>query len=69
LAFGAGTVPALSAAALGLRRVVMGTLWRRRVFAALVLTAGAWGIWNRANAPAGDGVHHHHMDMPNPSQP
>jgi hypothetical protein len=68
LAFGLGTVPALSVTALGLRRLVMGTLWRRRGFAALVLLAGAWGIWNRANAPASDGVHHH-MDMPNPSQP
>jgi uncharacterized protein len=69
LAFGLGTVPALSAAALGLRRLVMGTLWRRRLFAALVLTAGAWGIWSRTKAPPRGGVDHHHMGMPAPSQP
>ena len=68
LAFGAGTVPALSAAALGLRRVVMGSLWRRRLFALLVLSAGGWGIWSRAKAPA-DGGDHRHMDMPASSQP
>jgi uncharacterized protein len=48
-AFGLGTVPALSVAALGLRRMVMATLWRRRLFATLVLITGLWTIWTRAS--------------------
>jgi hypothetical protein len=52
-AFGAGTVPALSLAALGLRRLVMGSLWRRRLFALLILATGLWTIWTRASGHAG----------------
>jgi sulfite exporter TauE/SafE len=63
LAFGAGTVPALTAAALGLRRVVMATIWRRRAFAALILAAGLWTIWTR-NIPSGPSSRHLH---PGPS--
>lgn len=59
-AFGAGTVPALSFAALGLRRLLMTTLWRRRAFAALVLLTGLWTIWMRATAPI-SGTHQHQM--------
>jgi sulfite exporter TauE/SafE len=62
VAFGAGTVPALSFAALGLRRLVMTSLWRRRVFAVLVLAAGAWAIWTRARGAAG--AHHHAPAVP-----
>jgi hypothetical protein len=56
-AFGAGTVPALSLAAFGLRRLLMATLWRRRLFATLVLATGLWTIWTRAQ---GLGNQHHH---------
>lgn len=58
LAFGAGTLPALSLAAFGLRRLVMASLWRRRMLAALVLAAGAWAIWTRASGAASAGHHH-----------
>ncbi len=68
LAFGVGTVPALTFAAVGVRRLVMTSLWRRRVFALLILTTGLWTIWKRAagNAHAG---HQQHMmsDMPDRS--
>ena len=59
-AFGAGTIPALSFAALGLRRLLMTTLWRRRAFAMLVLGTGLWTIWTRATAPV-SGAHQHQM--------
>lgn len=58
IAFGAGTLPALSLAALGLRRLVMTSLWRRRLFAVLVLAAGAWAIWTRATGAVTAGHHH-----------
>jgi len=60
LAFGAGTLPALTAAALGLRRVILSSLWRRRVFAALILATGLWMIGSRAvwRSPGG-GTHEH----------
>lgn len=58
LAFGLGTVPALSAASLGIRRLVMTTLSRRRIFAALVLAVGLWTIWTRASASMVGGHHH-----------
>jgi len=48
LAFGLGTLPALTAAALGLRRVLLSSLWRRRAFAALILVTGLWMIGLRA---------------------
>jgi sulfite exporter TauE/SafE len=50
-AFGLGTVPLLSAAALGLRRLLMARLWHRRVLAALILATGLWTVWNRATGP------------------
>ena len=58
IAFGAGTLPALSVAALGLRRLVMTSMWRRRVLAALVLATGAWAIWTRAAGTVNAGHHH-----------
>ena len=64
IAFGAGTLPALSLAALGLRRLVMTSLWRRRVFAVLVLAAGAWAIWSRARGAGSAG---HHQAPPAPA--
>jgi uncharacterized protein len=57
LAFGSGTLPALSLAAIGLRRIVMTSMWRRRVFAALVLGIGLWAIWARAAGPLHTGHH------------
>lgn len=65
-AFGLGTVPALTVAALGLRRLVMATLWRRRLLAALVLASGLWAIWTRSNHPV-DRMHHH-QDVPATTQ-
>jgi sulfite exporter TauE/SafE len=59
LAFGLGTVPALSLAALGLRRLVLASLWRRRLFACLILASGLWTIWTRAITPVEPGMHHH----------
>ena len=59
LAFGIGTLPALTLATLGLRRIITGSLWRRRLFAALILTVGVWAIWTRANGPP-QGTQHHH---------
>jgi sulfite exporter TauE/SafE len=47
-AFGLGTVPLLTAAALGLRRLVMTSQWRRRLLAAVILGTGLWTIWSRA---------------------
>jgi sulfite exporter TauE/SafE len=58
LAFGAGTTPALTLAALGLRRLLLATPVRRRVFAALVLAIGLWTIWARTTSPASGGAHH-----------
>lgn len=67
-AFGAGTLPALSLAALGLRRLVMTSMWRRRLFAVLVLAAGAWAIWTRATGAVSAG-HHHAPSAPAASHP
>jgi sulfite exporter TauE/SafE len=70
-AFGLGTVPALSLAALGLRRLVLASLWRRRVLALLVLTTGLWTIWMRTRPQASGGEHHHPARPPaqSPSRP
>jgi hypothetical protein len=35
----------------------MATIWRRRVFAALVLVTGLWTIWTRAQTTGGHGHH------------
>lgn len=59
LAFGAGTIPALSVAALGLRRATLTRLWHRRLLAILILATGLWAIWTRAATPPGE--HHHQM--------
>ncbi|MGE5231620.1 MAG: sulfite exporter TauE/SafE family protein [Deltaproteobacteria bacterium] len=48
LAFGAGTVPAVSVAAAGLRRITARSLAARRWLAAAVLAAGLWSIAARA---------------------
>ncbi len=64
LAFGAGTLPALTAAALGLRRVILSSLWRRRVFAALILATGLWMIGSRAVWRSPGGGPHEHQRPP-----
>jgi sulfite exporter TauE/SafE len=56
VAFGAGTLPALSAVALGLRRVVARDIRFRRLVAAAVLAAGLWSIAMRQGI-----VGSHHM--------
>jgi uncharacterized protein len=55
-AFGLGTVPLLSLSAVGLRRLVMRSLWRRRAFALLVFGTGCWTIWARVALANPDGV-------------
>ena len=55
-AFGLGTVPVLSLGAIGLRRLVMRSLWRRRAFALLILVTGCWTIWARVALANPDGV-------------
>jgi sulfite exporter TauE/SafE len=55
-AFGLGTVPVLSLSAVGLRRIVMRSLWRRRAFALLVLATGCWTIWARAALVVPEGM-------------
>lgn len=68
LAFGTGTVPALTFAAVGVRRLVMTSLWRRRLFALLILTTGLWTIWKRAAGNGHTGHQQHMMSgMPAPS--
>lgn len=64
LAFGVGTLPALTAAALGLRRVILSSLWRRRAFAALILATGLWMIGVRAGRGAPEAHPHEHQRPP-----
>jgi sulfite exporter TauE/SafE len=45
--FGLGTIPLLSVGAVALERLLLTTLWRRRLVALLVLLAGCWTIWAR----------------------
>jgi len=64
-AFGVGTMPALTAVAMGLRRVVMGNLALRRTLAAGVLVAALWSIGMRTGVFGGGPMHHGHgMDDP-----
>jgi len=58
VAFGAGTVPALAAAALAFRRITTRSLFARRLVAALVLLAGLGSIALRSGW-IGSGHHHH----------
>jgi uncharacterized protein len=62
LAFGAGTLPLLSVAALGLRRMTPRGLGARRMLAAVVLLVGLWSIGARTGL-LGHGAHGaaHHM--------
>jgi len=64
LAFGAGTIPLLSAAALLLRRITAASLARRRLLAAVVLILGLTAIASRSGwlGPA----HMHHEEPGHP---
>jgi sulfite exporter TauE/SafE len=59
LAFGAGTLPSTSIAALTIRRLVPGTLAGRRILALAVLLAGLWSIGMRTGAMPGWRAHEH----------
>lgn len=47
LAFGAGTIPALTLLSAGVRRFAARGVWQRRLLAGLVLLAGLWSIGMR----------------------
>lgn len=66
LAFGIGTLPAVSVAALGLRRLAPASLAARRVLAALVLAAGLWSIAMRTGWLGG---HRHEAPAVRPHPP
>jgi sulfite exporter TauE/SafE len=59
LAFGLGTVPLLSAAALGLRRSTPAGLAARRLLAVVILAVGLWSIGARTGLLNGGGQSHH----------
>ncbi len=64
-AFGAGTLPALSVAALTLRRLVPRTLAGRRVLALAVLCAGLWSVAVRSGTlPGGQPGGHEAHNLP-----
>jgi sulfite exporter TauE/SafE len=68
-AFGVGTMPALTAVAMGLRKIVMGNLALRRALAAGVLMAALWSIGMRAGVFGGGPMHHGHGMEPAPETP
>jgi sulfite exporter TauE/SafE len=57
-AFGLGTSPALTAVALGLRKVVMKDLRLRRLLAAGVFLAALWSIGTRTGLVGSRHMHH-----------
>jgi sulfite exporter TauE/SafE len=57
-AFGIGTMPALTAVALGLRKVVMGDMRLRRLLAAGVFIAAMWSIGTRTGLVGSRHMHH-----------
>jgi sulfite exporter TauE/SafE len=59
-AFGIGTMPALTAVAMGLRRIVMRNMALRRALAAGVLVAALWSIGMRSGVFGGGPMHHGH---------
>jgi sulfite exporter TauE/SafE len=74
LAFGAGTLPALSAVALGVRRVVARDIRVRRLVAAAVLAAGLWSVAMRqgivgSHRMRGHGEQHETMPAHGPTAP
>lgn len=65
-AFGTGTLPALSAAALGFRRLLVRNPRTRRAFALFILAAGLWTIWTRTSSEMAQSHHPpgHHLPSP-----
>jgi hypothetical protein len=57
-AFGLGTAPALTAVALGLRKVVMRDMRLRRLLAAGVFLATMWSIGTRTGLVGSRHMHH-----------
>jgi sulfite exporter TauE/SafE len=66
IAFGLGTLPALSLAAVGLRHFTARSLAGRRILAAVVLAAGLWSIAMRSGALSGG--HQHGANATHPSE-
>ena len=64
VAFGLGTVPALTVFPALLRRLAARGIWYRRIVAGLVLAAGLWSIGMRARMappqPGEPAAHSHH---------
>jgi sulfite exporter TauE/SafE len=58
VAFGLGTTPALSALALGARKLTVRHLWMRRVLALGVFLAGLWSIGMRTGVTGGGPMQH-----------
>jgi len=65
-AFGVGTMPALTAVAMGLRKVVMRNMALRRALAAGVLMAALWSIGMRTGVFGGGPMQHGHGMDPVP---
>jgi sulfite exporter TauE/SafE len=65
-AFGVGTAPALTAVAMGLRRIVMRNMALRRALAAGVLIAALWSIGMRTGVFGGGPMHHGQGPEPTP---
>ncbi len=66
VAFGVGTAPALTAVAMGLRRLVMRNMALRRALAAGVLVAALWSIGMRSGVFGGGPMQHGHGSEPMP---
>jgi sulfite exporter TauE/SafE len=60
MAFGVGTAPALTAVAMGLRRIVLGNMALRRALAVGVVMAALWSIGMRSGVFGGGPMHHGH---------
>jgi len=55
VAFGLGTVPALSLLSVGVRSFAARGVWQRRTVAVLVLAAGVWSVARRPEGPMSHG--------------
>jgi len=58
VAFGLGTVPALTLLSAGVKRFAARGVWQRRALATLVLAAGLWSIARRPSGPMEHGAGH-----------
>lgn len=66
--FGVATTPALSALALGARKLTVRHMWMRRVLALGVFLAGLWSIGMRTGVTGGGPMQHEGMDHPGMEQ-